>query len=232
MIRIFTLWLLVFICAALTGLAQSSDNNDIQFWSDTQITFPVIKKKDSAGKETEKLSFFINGHLRFGKNVSRFTDERVGFGFNYKVNKHITLTPSYLFIAHQPPFGGPNAYENRLRFAVGLERQWKKFSIDDRNLVEYRSRNIAPDSVRYRNRLRFVYKVTKDDKEIIAPFVADEVFYDFRAKAFTRNELSLGVTRKLNSNTSADFFYLWQTNRSGSPKNVSAFGVNFKIKID
>lgn len=231
MVKLFSLLFLTFLCI-LPGLAQSADNNDIQFWNETQITFPVIKKDDGSGKKTEKLSFFINGNLRLGKNGGKLIDERIGFGFNYRVNKHVTLTPSYLYIAQQPPLGGSNAFENRFRFAVGLENAWEKISIDDRNLIEYRSRNSSADTVRYRNRLRFVYHVKKDDKEIVAPFVSNEVFYDFRAKAFSRNELSFGVTRKLNSHTSADFFYLWQANRGGSPRRVSAFGVNFKIKID
>lgn len=231
MVKLFPLLLLFFLCI-MPGLAQSSDNNDIQFWNETQITFPLIKKDDGSGKKTEKLSFFINGNLRFGKNISKFVDERIGFGFNYRINKHVTLTPSYLYIAQQPPLGDDRAFENRFRFAVGLEKSWKKFSIDDRNLIEYRSRNSTADTVRYRNRLRFVRPIMKDDKEIVAPFVSNEIFYDFRAKAFSRNELSFGVTRKLSSHTSADFFYLWQANRSGSPGRVSAFGVNFKIKID
>lgn len=216
----------------MPGLGQTPpDNNDIQLWNETQVIFPVIKKKDAAGKTVEKLSFFINGNLRFGQNIRRFADERIGFGFTYRQNKHLTFTPSYIYIAQQPASGG-KLFESRLRFAVGLENRWKKFAVDDRNLVEYRFRNNTADSVRYRNKLKVVYPVKRGDEELFVPFAANEVFYDFRAKAFSRNELSFGVTRKLTPDISADFFYLWQVNKTGSPRKLNVIGVNLKIKVD
>jgi len=231
MIKLLPLLISLFLCS-VPGLTQTaSDNNDIQFWNETQVIFPVIKKKDAAGKTTEKLSFFVNGNLRFGQNIRHFADERIGFGFTYRQNKHLTFTPSYIYIAQQP-VAHRSLFESRLRCAVGLENRWKKFSVDDRNLIEYRFRNNSADSVRYRNKLRFVYPVKKNDKELFAPFAADEVFYDFRAKAFSRNELSLGLTRRLTPNISADFFYLWQVNKTGSPRKLNVIGVNLKIKID
>jgi hypothetical protein len=230
--RIFSVLFITLIClASAIAQAPAPDNNDIQFWNETQVIFPVVKKKDDSGKTTEKLSFFINGNLRFGQNIRHFADERIGFGFTYRQNKHLTFTPSYIYIAQQP-VAHRSLFESRLRFAVGLENRWKKFSVDDRNLVEYRFRNNSADSVRYRNKLRFVYPVKKNDKELFAPFAADEVFYDFRAKAFSRNELSFGITRRLNPNISADFFYLWQVNKTGSPHKLNVIGVNLKIKID
>jgi len=230
--RIFSVLFIALICVVeAIAQAPAADTTDNQFWNETQISFPVIKKKEASGKTTEKLSFFVNGNLRFGQNISRFIDERAGFGFTYRQNKYLTFTPSYIYIAQQPA-PGRKLFESRLRFAVGLENRWKKFAVDDRNLVEYRFRNNSADSVRYRNRLRVVYPVKKNDKELFAPFAADEVFYDFRAKAFSRNELSFGVTRKLTPNISADVFYLWQVNKTGSPRNLNVIGVNLKIKID
>jgi hypothetical protein len=64
------------------------------------------------------------------------------------------------------------------------------------------------------------------------PYVADEIFYDFRAKAFTRNEISFGMIRKLTPNISADIFYTRQIDLSVAAKNVNIFGINLKIKID
>lgn len=224
---------LVLIAIFLTaGTALSQDGSlDTQFWNETQVTIPVIKKADDSGKVTEKLSFFINGNLRTNQNMGRFIDQRAGFGFVYKHSKYVSFTPSYIYIA-QKPLSGLKVYESRLRFAVNLENRWKNFSLDDRNLIEYRFRNNAADNVRYRNRLKFVYPIRKNDKEILAPFASNEAFYDFQAKAISRNELSLGVTRKLNPNVSADFFYLWQVNRSSLLRHANVFGVNIKIKID
>lgn len=217
----------VFVCFThVQAQTSSPDDHDNQFWNEAQLSIPITRQDDKP-----KLSFLINANLRFGGNISRFSDERIGFGLEYKLNKHVTLTPSYIYIGQQPL---PNVrlYESRFRFAVTLENRWKKFSIDDRNLIEYRMRNGIADSVRYRNRARFVIPVKKGDKELFAPFIANELFYDFRAKAFSRNEVYLGITRKLTPNVSTDIFYMWQANRSGSPKALNVIGVNFKIKLD
>lgn len=225
---------LLTVCFSLTtALSQTpeADRVDNQFWHETQMDFSLKKTNDDSGETIDKLSFFLNGNLRAGSNISRFEDERIGFGFNYKLNKHVSFTPSYLYIAQQPASGG-RRYESRLRFAVNVEKSWSRFSIDDRNLVEYRFRNSGADSVRYRNRLKFLYPVKKNKKELFVPFAANEIFYDFQAKNFSRNEFSVGLSRKLSSNVTTDFFYLLQTNKSGSPKQLNVFGINLKIKIN
>lgn len=230
--KLFLLLLAVFSCIS-TVLSQTSetDNLDNQFWNETQLVFPLVKKEDESGETIDKLSLFVNGNLRFGRNISRLTDRRIGFGFDYQLNKYVFFTPSYIYIA-QKSAAGATEYESRLRFAVNLENSWKKFSVDDRNLVEYRFRNSRSDSARYRNRLRFRFPIKKDKKEFFVPFAANEIYYDFQEKTFTRNELSVGVSRKLNSSITADFFYLLRINKSDSPKQLNVFGVNLTIEID
>jgi hypothetical protein len=229
------LFLLLFtVCFCLSPVwsqTPETDNADNQLWHETQLSFPLVKTEDDSGKTTDKLSFFINGNLRAGKNISRFVSERIGFGFDYKYNKYVSFTPGYLYVASQPQ-PGVRQYESRLRFAVNLGKSWKKFSLDDRNLVEYRFRNNSADSARYRNRLRFHYPVKKNKKELFVPFAANEIFYEFQAKTFARNEFSVGLSRKLSPKATTDFFYLLQTNKSGSPKQINVFGVNLKIKIN
>jgi hypothetical protein len=229
--KLFSLLFTAFCCfSPVLSQTPATNDTDYQFWNETQLIFPLVKTEDDSGKTTDKLSFFLNGTLRVGRNIRRLVDERIGFGFDYKLNKYVSFTPSYLYIAQQPA-AGAKQYESRLRFAVNLEKGWSRFSLGDRNLVEYRFRNNSPDSVRYRNRLRFLYPIKKDEKELFVPFAANEIFYDFRAKAFSRNEFSVGLSRKLTSKATVDFFYLRQTNKSGSPKHINVFGVNLKIKI-
>ncbi len=230
--KLFLFLVTIFTCIspALSQMSET-DNLDYQFWNETQLIFPLLKTEDDSGKTTDKLSVFLNGNLRIGSKVSRFADERIGFGFNYKHNKYLSFTPSYIYIAQQPTIG-VKQYESRLRFAVNLENGWRKFSVDDKNLVEYRFRNNISNSVRYRNKLRFLYPIKKDKKEIFVPFAANEIYYDFQAKTFSRNEFSVGLIRKLNPNVTTEFFYLLRTNKSGSPKQINVFGVNLKIKID
>lgn len=227
------LFFLIIFCSisAASQTTSPSPEADFQFWNETQIAAPLVKSKDKNGKDFERVTLFISGSLRGGGNYSRFVDERIGFGFDFKINKYLTLTPSYFYRAAQP-FQNRKEYENRFRFAATLENKWTRFSVRDRNLVEYRSRNSRTDSVRYRNKLQFNFPVQKNKKEIFAPFVADEIFYDFHDEAWTRNELTLGIGKKFTPTFSADFFYLYQRNRGNVLKNVNSLGVNLKFKFD
>lgn len=211
--------------------SQTAPEKDFQFWFDTQISFPLIKTKDKNDKQIEKLSFFVTGSLRAGRNLSHFIDERAGVGFDIYVNKYLSFSPSYFYRAGQP-FARRKEYEHRLRFDANLEKKWSSFSIRDRNRVEYRIRNSRPDSVRYRNRIQLRIPVKRNETEIFTPFISTEPFYDFREKVWTRNEFSAGISKKFTSNASADFFYLLQSNRGNAFKTVNVIGVSLKFKVD
>lgn len=221
----------VTLAFSFTAFAQEPGEGDIQFWHETTVTIPVYKTTDSKGKKSERVNLFFNGVLRFGGNLTQAVDERAGFGIEFKPNKWLTLTPSYLFRRDQP-IVGRHGQENRLRFAVTLEKKFAKFTLKDRNLVERRFRRNVADSTRYRNRLGISIPVLKDKKEIFSFFVNDEVYYDFLAKHWTRNEFSPGISRKINKNLTTEFFYMLQTNRSLPLKRINAFGVNLRIKLD
>ncbi|HEX8247250.1 MAG TPA: DUF2490 domain-containing protein [Pyrinomonadaceae bacterium] len=225
----FLFFLMIF--GSISAAAQMPPESDFQFWNETQVAVPLVKSKDKNGKDFERVTLFLSETLRFGRNYTRFVDERIGFGFDFKINKYLTLTPSYLYRAAQP-YRNRKEFENRFRFAASLENKWTKFSARDRNLIEYRMRNSRADSTRYRNKLQFNFPFHKNKKEIFAPFVADEIFYDFRDKAWTRNELTLGISRKFTPAFAADFFYLNQRNRGNVLKNINAFGINLKFKFD
>ncbi|MGI8640956.1 MAG: DUF2490 domain-containing protein [Pyrinomonadaceae bacterium] len=204
--------------------------SDFQIWNDTSVTFPLKKSKDKKGKDFDRMTVSINGTLRFGRNASRPVDERIGFGFNYRLNKYISFVPDYLYRGYQP-FQGRKDFESRFRFAVVLENKWKYFSLNDRNQIEYRLRNSRQDSVRYRNRFRLNVPVTKDKKELFTPFVSDEPYYDFQAHHWTRNEFFAGIGKRFNKNFAADIFYLLVNDKS-FPKTVNGIGVNLRFKID
>lgn len=229
----FQILFFLLIFGAISALSQTTPppESDFQFWNETQLAIPLVKAKDKDGKDFERVTFFLNGTLRAGGNYTRLVDERIGFGFDFKINKYLTLTPSYFYRAGQP-YQNRKEFENRFRFAAVVENKWKRFSVRDRNLIEYRSRHSRADSVRYRNKLQFNFPVHKNEKEILSPYIADEVFYDFHDKVWTRNELTLGVSRKFTPAFSADFFYVYQRNRGNVLKNVNVIGVNLKFKFD
>jgi hypothetical protein len=228
----YIIFVFIFIFSACAVFSQTAaPESDFQFWNDTTVAFPVITKKDKQNKEIEKIGFFLTGTLRFGGNVSRLADKRIGFGFDFFVNENVTLTPSYIYRAAEP-VRNRKEYEHRARFDVSLGKSWSRYSIRDRNRIEYRIRNSTADSVRYRNKFQLSVPIKKQNETILTPFVSTEPFYDFRQRVWTRNEFSAGVSRKINDNLTTDFFYLLQNNRGSTLRTINAFGVNLKFKIE
>lgn len=218
----------------LNAFSQTNPNDhDTQFWNETSISFPLFKVKDKNGKETEKLSGFINGNLRIGQNVKHFVDERIGVGLDYKINEYLSLSPSYLYRAGQPT-KNRKEYEHRVRLDLNIEKKWKYFSIKDRNRIEYRIRHSRADTTRYRNKLQLKVPIKYGDgKELFTPFIADEPYYDFREDSWFRNEFSAGVSKKLTKSTTAEVFYMLQNNKNATTlKKLDIIGVNLKFKID
>lgn len=218
------------ICfSALNFFAQTpAPESDFQVWNDTQIAIPLVKSKD---KKTERVSLIFYTTLRTGENSKRFIDERFGAGFEFRVNKYLTFTPNVIYRAGQPVTGG-REYETRLRFDVGLEKKFNSFGIKNRSRIEQRFRNSRADTTRFRNKFTLTVPVNRNGKEIFAPFVATEPFYEFQSKHWTRNEFSVGISKKFNSSFTAEFFYLLQNNRGRTLRYVNVAGVNLKFKID
>lgn len=217
-----------FIFVVPTFGQTTSPKSDFQIWNESQIIIPL---KKSEKLKTERVSLIFYGILRGGKNQKSLIDERIGVGFEFRLNQYVTFTPSYIYRAGKSS-ENTKEYESRLRFDVGLEKKFKHFSIKDRNRIEQRFRNSHADSTRYRNKFQVTIPVKKNKKEIFAPFVATEPYYEFQSKHWTRNELTIGIAKKFNPNFSAEFFYMLQNNRGNTLKYVNVAGVNLKIKID
>jgi hypothetical protein len=229
--KYFFIIVCIFLFSQSVFTQTTPPEDDVQFWNETSLTFPLIKRTDSNGKESTKLEGFIAGNLRVGQNIKHFTDERIGGGINYKINKYFTASTSYLYAAEQPYKGAKNGYEHRLRFDFTGEKKWKTFSLKDRNRVEYRIRNSRSNSTRYRNKLQLKIPVKSDGKELFAPFVADEVYYDFSKDEWSRNEFSVGISKKINNNFTTEVFYMLQNNTGSVLKRKDIIGLNLKFSI-
>lgn len=223
---------IIFALLSSISFAQTVPiDSDFQVWNETTLAFPIIKKTDKAGKESDKLSILIFGTLRLGQNRLFPVDGRIGGGVDLKINKYLSVSPTYLY-RHGAPQRNSKEYEHRVRFDATVSNSWKHFGLKDRNRVEYRFRHSRADSVRYRNKLTLTVPVKHKGREIFSPFISEEFFYDFTAKLFAQNELSIGFTRKLSSNASAEIFYLRRDTKGSSIRFINAVGVNFKYRFD
>ncbi len=226
--------ILVAFIFTLSSIAftQEPNEGDIQFWNETKVYFKSIEKTDSKGKKQKFVSPFVMGTIRIGQDVRHFVSERIGFGFDVRLNKYFTVTPSYYYIAEQPTKNA-KSIEHRLRIEVTAEKKWKKFSLSNRNRIEHRLRNNRNDSTRFRNKTKIKIPINNSEgEEIIAPFISNEPFYDFSRKEWSRNEFSAGIGKKFTDKASGEFFYMLQNNTGNTLKRVNIFGVNLKFTID
>ena len=226
----FLILIIIFFGISNVFSQATPPKSDFEFWNETQVSFPLIKKKYKNNKEFDQLSFFLTGNLRIGQNLKHYIDERIGFGFDFKVNQNVSLSTSYLYRSAQP-YKNRKDFEHRLRFSINLDKKFEKISLRDRNILEYRSRNSRQNITLYQNKFYVLYPILKTKKELYSPYIADEVYFDFSTEMVNRNEFFLGITKKLSKNTSSDFFYVWQRNRGISFRNVNAFGINLKFRI-
>lgn len=209
---------------------SQAPETDFQIWNETTFVKPVLKTKDSKGKEVARLSLLFFGTLRLGQNRAFPVDKRVGTGFELRLSDSFTFTPTYLYRSGNP---GRNVkeYEHRIRFDLTYQKKWKHVAIKNRDRVEYRARNSRADSVRFRNKFTFMVPVKRDGNEIFTPFISTEPYYDFSAKNWASHELWAGIARKLSKSVTAEFFYVRRDNRTGAPRHINGVGANIKIVL-
>ena len=217
----FFLVFALIVSGAIVANAQAliTDDEDVQSWNDVQLTVPMTKQVD----------FYTSLILRFGKNITRLNDERYAFGFVYKPNKSWTFQPFYWFIDARNS-RSQFRHEDRLNLRVGYRFPTKSFGLSHRSAFEYRMR--APqNSWRYRPSLTFDKDLPKNFIPKAKFFVTEEVFYDSILKKFSRNRLSLGITKTLSKHLALDVYYLRQNDGYSHPGDLNVIGTSWKLKL-
>src|SRR5258708_8463998 len=75
----------MFVCAGDSRAQTKVPKADTESWNDVQLTIPLSRKVD----------FLIQGTVRIGGNLTTPVDERWGFGFNYRIQKNLSLNDLY-----------------------------------------------------------------------------------------------------------------------------------------
>ncbi len=211
----------------IAGQAQTSTpryDTDFQIWNETQLIFPLNKKKD--------LNFAVQIFDRYGNNVRTVTDARIGGVLTKKLNKYITLGAGYLYRYSNPTFirrRYESRYIGQATFTVPLGN---KFTFVNRDQVQYEDRYLRPDAwvIRPKVTLKREVEIAKKKFE---PFVAFEPFYDTRLHGFARYREQIGVSHKFNKQFTADLFYVRQdeTGDHSRPGTLNGIGTSLKIVV-
>ena len=210
----------ILLCAFVTAIAQTRvPKSDVQSWTDIQLTVPVNKKVD----------LLIQGTLRFGGNITAPVDERWGFGFNYKLQKYVTLNELYFHREAKPPNG---RQEREDRFTVGatLRKPIGKFALVDRNWFERRWRAPQVDAWRYRNRVQLEHPF-EINKAKFTGYVSDEVFYDWSLHDWVRNRFAIGANHAFNKHFTLDLYVMRQNDGRSRPGDITILGSQLRFKL-
>jgi len=216
-----TLFISIAILGCATALAQTPNlpRNDVQVWTEVQLAVPLAPKVD----------LVLMGLTRFGRNVSRPVNERIGGGVSFKVGKYLTLLPFYLHVASQPT-KDIHFTEERITLEAAVRFPAGRFTISDRNRLEFHIHRPPPNFTQYRNRLQIEHPVKLGKAKVIG-FVADEVFYDSIAGSWIRNRVYLGISRKVNKHFTLDLYYVRQNDSHSHPGDIQAVGTALKFHL-
>lgn len=209
---------------AATAAAVTPPTEDHQFWNEFQLVKHTGKKTD----------LVLIGVLRIGRDWARPVDERVGVGYAFKLNKFLTVMPTYLHVEYQP-YPTRVIHEERLVLNVTGKASLGKFTFTDRNLIERRVRPSVKDFTVYRNRLQIDHPAHLGHFAF-KPYVADEVWHSTQTGArgefgWFRNRISVGLIKQLTEHLSGDIFVLYQSDGLSRPGNIPVVGTLFRYTL-
>ena len=189
-VRFLSFFVVTFL-SVFTAFSQTVlPRDDNQFWNETQVIKPTGKNKE----------LIVIGVLRTGRDFARPVDERIGAGFNFKMNKHLSIIPTYVYVDQQP-YDGRRIQEHRLILNATIKFNAGAFAFMDRNLLERRVRHSSADFTVYRNRLQIDHPA-KIGSFKFKPFIADEIWYSTQtSNGKTSAGSAIACLRELSNNS-------------------------------
>ncbi len=214
---------LLLIFSGCLSQAQAQSNplpplQDTQLWLDLEANHSLSEKTD----------FFVDGGLRWGRNLSGLVYERVAAGVSIQPRRYLRLTPRYTFIDTEPT-ATQEVRENRLGFECTLTAFLRRWTIADRNVIERRFRQ-PQDSTRFRNRLR-LERPFKFSGSSFYGFVSDELYYDRAYHEWNRNRFLAGGGKALSPNLSVEVYFVRQKDYASRPNDLNGVGLMLRTRF-
>lgn len=223
--RFFLILSVILFGSTLARSQTVQANPAFQSWNEVQLILPLMTGKDARAKSFDRLTLTLNGIMRFGRKPVEAIDDRAGATFDHRINKYLFLTTGVLYRKDELVIDR-RRYETRFDAGATLAKTWRGFVFRDRNLYEHRFRNSRADLDLYRQKIQVSYPVKRGDRELFAPFISEEGYYDLRLHGWIQNEFFAGVSRKISPKTSIDVSYI---RADGTPVDVN--GISFSLRI-
>jgi hypothetical protein len=191
---------------------------DNQVWNETRVEVPFDNKFD----------LLILGEIRFGQNVSYPVDDRIGAGFAFKPNSHISIEPSYQFIRTEP-FPKKVGFEHRLALSGTYRFAYRRFIISNRGMLEERLRHPQIDALDFRYRLQVTHPINLGHREFYY-LVSDEILHDWSVHAWSRNRFAAGIGKNFNDHFRGEVYYMRQNDGFTKPGDLNVVGTTLRFR--
>ena len=214
--------IIFFLTFPIAAAAQTApDRSDTQSWNDIQLTVPLAAKVDLVTKLT----------LRFGGNLTKFSENRILFGFSFKPKKGLSITPFYWQANTKNPRTGKFSTEHQLDVAAAYRIPvGKKYGITHRSIYEYRMQR-SGNSWRYRPLLGIDRTLPAKWLKNTKMFVTAEAFYDSKLRKWSRTRFTSGISHAFTKQLSLDLFYTRQNDGYSRPGDLNVIGTAWKVRL-
>lgn len=215
--KTFLIILVAFI--ELSIMTEPAWGNDWNYWSSYTVGASI----------TDKLNWTFYPEFRFKDDMSHHFYSHYDFGLGYHWKSWIDLGLNYRYVDAQSSAGWRD--EHRPHANLTLKWQWDNFKLSNRCRLEYRVREAAADSWRYRNlfTLKLPLAFTKFK---ISPYIADEFFVDFDIGELNENRIYIGTSAKFSEHINGSLYYVLQSKKSGGDWiDINVLGTKLGIKF-
>jgi Protein of unknown function (DUF2490) len=191
---------------------------DSQIWLEWQGDHPLGSRR----------SLLIDGGLHGSNGAGHLIYRRVGAGISFRRWKFLTLAPSYHFyqVDSSP---ARESRENRLTLAATAALPIGRWTLGNRDRIERRFL-AGGNSWRFRNRLEVMRGVTWRRAKLEV-FARDEVFYETKVHAWTRNRAMLGAEKTLSPRLSLGLYFVRQDDGYVRPGSLNGLGITLHTRI-
>ncbi len=171
----------------------------------------------------------VEDEIRAGDDLRLMYYNHLDFGLTRSMLSWLDLGASFRVIEEKK--NGAWEVENRPYVDASLKWRLGGWDFNDRNRLEYRELENAPNRWRYRNKLTVYPPIAGLDGRI-KPYAADEIYQDLSGKGFERNRVYLGSECRLTEWLKGDLYYLWQASYQGEEwVDVNIIGLKVEARF-
>jgi hypothetical protein len=197
----------------------ATDSGDLQYWATTSLNFDLdkdwavsLEEQFRLENDTGNLFYY---HTDLGLTYKGFA-EWLDLGLNFRQ-------------VDQKDSSGTFRNENRPHINLTVKSKLLGLDVSNRARLEYRDREVAQDSWRYRHQTTVKFPLQISEWKL-QPYMADEFFINLGEDNVSRNRVFSGFLFKVSQNLKGSIFYMWERKKiSGGRQDANIIGGNLKL---